>query len=533
MRIDGVRSQHRGIVWGGQGVVAAASPLAVSAGLNMLRRGGSATDAALAAAFVTTVALPDQCGVGGDAFILRYDAKTRTVRASSGSGPSPLKVDASFIRNMGHTRMPLTGIYSIAVPGAVAAYQQAWRDGARLSWQELWQPAIDYARSGVPLGETTIHHIAEESVKISASAALQRKFGGHQKPGDILYQPELARTMESIAQSQGESFYRGPLAQRLLAALKEQGGGFSGPEWQEYQADDGEALSTEYGGYRIFTPPLPSQGFMLLEALNLIEPHGLGGQGYMDTRSIRTMADAVRLAFEDRVQIADINRPQSVQRLLIKNYANMRWGQPPAKMVIDGDRFDGDTTFIVAGDESGNAVCLVHSLGHSFGSGIVAGDTGVLMNNRAGRGFYLNPGANQLAPGKRTMHTLMAWMATDAQGRLQWAGGTPGGDGQPQWNLQLLVNLIDWKLNIQEAVEAPRWTVFPGTDSNVVGLSHELRMESRFPAEVIETLTDWGYPIRLQSGWESGGGAQVIGRAQSGVWMAGSDPRVDGMAGAW
>ncbi|MCY0882197.1 MAG: gamma-glutamyltransferase, partial [Firmicutes bacterium] len=192
----------------------------------------------------------------------------------------------------------------------------------------------------------------------------------------------------------------------------------------------------------------------------------------------------------------------------------------------------GDTTLMAAVDAQGNAAVLVHSLGFSFGSGIVAGSTGIVMNNRAGRGFYLQPGMNQYQGGQEPMSTLMAWMVQDSENRLRFVGGTPGGDGQPQWNLQMLSALLLQHVNVQQAVEAPRWTVGPGTDSDQIDCSPALHMENRWPFEAGD-LPFWPYPLIKQGAWAGGGGAQIIGRDPGGLLSGGSDPRVDGCALGW
>lgn len=537
-RQDGSRSQHRGIAMGQGGIVAAASPLAISYGLQALEQGGTAMDAALAAAFVTTVVLPDQCGIGGDAFILFYDAKLKTVTSIIGAGVSPMGLTADYFLEQGIERMPLYGIHAISVPGAVAAYQEGWKRYSRLTWKWLWQRAIGYARCGVPIGEVTAEHIQNEREKILLEPALTQLFWPnhrHLTAGDILYQPALAATLESIVESEGESFYRGTLGKRIVQTLKSRGSFFDGSEWMTMKAEVKDPFSITYRGKRVYTTPLPSQGFITLEALNLIEPFHLADYGYLNPRAIHLMAEALRRGFKDRLMLVEIGRDDVVRQLLDKKYAQRRIAEfgvdRSGSIGSDWARFLGDTTFIVSADIHGNVACLIHSLGHSFGSGIVAGDTGVLLNNRAGRGFSLHSGSNQLAPRKQTMHTLMAWMVTDEEGNLEWAGGTPGGDGQPQWNLQLLVDLIDWRLNVQEAVESPRWTLYPGTDSNVIGQSEEFRIEERTGHEVLHALRTLGYPLKIQSPWGAGGGAQIIARGAHGIWQGGSDPRVDGAVG--
>lgn len=535
LRRDGARGQHRGIVMAPRFMVASAHPLASAEGIRVLDAGGNAVDAALAMAAVTAVTLPDQCGVGGDALFLIYRARDRRLWAINGVGPAPLGATPERFRELGYHRMPLAGVHAVAVPGAVAGYQAAYRLMATRPWPELWERAVSYAQKGIPVGELTASHIRDQLGKIEHDGWLSRHFlrdGKALEAGQRLTLPELADTLEDIAQSEGESFYRGVLGQRILAALAAQGALFQGPEWTSLTVMPESPWTVTYRGFQVAVPPIPSQGVVMAQALRILDGFDLGQYSFIHPRAVHLMVEAIRQGFYDRLRYLEDGVPGDVIHDLLgeKYVRQVRAAMGvdrvrPLPSVVEGS---GDTTFIAVVDRWANAVCLVHSLGLSFGAGITAGETGVVVNNRAGRGFRLDRGPNRVWPGRRTMSTLMAWMALKDKEPV-FIGGTPGGDGQPQWNLQILVALLDWALNVQEAVEAPRWTVFPGTDSDVLGRMPELRMEGRFPADTRETLKTFGHAVVVQDDWGAGGGAQIIHVAGDHL-EAGSDPRVDGCA---
>jgi gamma-glutamyltranspeptidase/glutathione hydrolase len=277
---------------------------------------------------------------------------------------------------------------------------------------------------------------------------------------------------------------------------------------------------------------------ILLEALNIVEqapPAALAGG---DAAAIHLMAEAIKLAFADRLGYAQDPAfgPSPLAALLSKAWAARRHAEIDMRRAADdvpaGAMQDGDTTYLCTADARGMMVSLIQSVSSAFGSGVIAGDTGVLLNNRVGRGFSLEPGhPNLFAPGKRTMSTLNCYLVTDGDGAPVLVGGTPGGDGQPQWNLQVLVGLIEGGLDAQAAVETPRWTVWPGTDPHDRQNPLELRVETRAGEETIAQLQARGHRIRRMNAWGAGGGAQIIARDPgSGVLAAGSDPRVEGMA---
>ncbi|HET9017522.1 MAG TPA: gamma-glutamyltransferase, partial [Thermomicrobiaceae bacterium] len=284
---------------------------------------------------------------------------------------------------------------------------------------------------------------------------------------------------------------------------------------------------------------LPTQGHIMLEELNILANADVAALGAESADAIHLMAETKKLAYADRLAYSGDPRYVSVplDAILSADFARERFetiDMAHARDQVDAGLIPeraGDTTYLCAVDGDGNAVSFIHSLSAAFGSNVVAGNTGILLNNRAGRGFELVPGhPNVIAPGKRTMHTLNCYMVLE-DGRPRWVGGTPGGDGQPQWNMQVLVNLIDFGLNEQQAIEAPRWTSFPGTDPAGRPNDFELRLEERVPASVIDELRARGHRVRVQGPWAGGGAAQVIGIDQAtGVLAGGSDPRTEGLA---
>ena len=524
------------------GLVATAHPLATLAGINVLQKGGNAFDAALAAAFVTNVVLPNMCGPGGDAFIIAHQAQTGTTVAINGSGKSPLGATPEYYRGLGYQMMPLDGLLSVAVPGAVDAYFQLHRLFGSWPVPELVRPAVDYARFGFPVAPKLSREIAEARGKLSASPAAARTFlhrGEPLPPGAILRQEDLAATLEAIAQGGPDVFYRGEIGRQVAEFSRRHGGLLSEEDLAQHKSEIYEPLRTVYRGWEILQTAPPSQGFMVLEALNILEGYDLATLGPGSPEAIHLLVETKKLVYADRLRYA--GDPEFVKfplrGLLSKEYAARQRVKIRPEHVFQGELFgdpwpfEGDTTYLAVVDRAGNAVSFIHSLSHSFGSGVMVEGTGILLNNRAGRGFTLSEGhPNQLAPGKRTMHTLNCWMIMK-DGRPVFVGGTPGGDGQPQWNVQLITHLLDFGMSPQEAVEFPRWTSFPGTDPALLSSPPELRMEDRFSSEVAKALAEKGHPVKILGSWAAGGGAQIIKiDRERGLLEGGSDPRVEGLA---
>ena len=535
-------------VYGGNGMVAAAHPLAAAAGLAALAGGGNAVDAAVAAAATAAVTMPEMCGLGGDLFALVHapgaNGGPGETRAVLGSGIAPRGATIEQMRahgEAGGTQMPYRGPLAVAVPGMVDAYFALLDRWGSRSFAELAEAAIGHAEAGFPLTRSGAAAIAENADMLAAfpaSAAVFLAGGDVPREGTILRQPDLARTLRRIADKGSADFYRGEIAARIAAFVTEGGGAMSKDDLASHATEFAEPLSTNYRGRTVYQTGLPTQGMILLEALNISEHGALAELGIGSAAGVHLLAEALKLAYADRLGFAQDPAvgDTPLDRLLGKRWAAMRHAgiasDRAAEDVPAGVLTDGDTTYLCAADGRGMMVSLIQSVSSAFGSGLVAGDTGVVLNNRAGRGFSLVEGhPNLFAPGKKTMHTLNCYLVADEAGEMVVAGGTPGGDGQPQWNLQVLTGLIDAGLDVQAALELPRWTVWPGTDPSTLPNPFQLRAEARLGEDALTGLAERGHRVIRQSDWGGGGAAQAIARDPvTGVLAGGSDPRVEGMA---
>ncbi len=532
------RKYHQ-VALGKRGMVASAHPLASLAGLDALREGGNAMDACVTMAAVTSVVMPDMCGLGGDVFAIYWDARTRRAHALNASGIAPRGATLEFFLQRGYRKMPLDGMLSVAVPGAVAAFERALREFGTFSLGRAFRPAIELARDGFPVTPRLHRRIGEYQNKLAKFPATARIFLPGGRPpaiGELLVQKDLAQTMEMIVEGGSEAFYRGPFAQAFYRCSRESGGLFQGDELEEEVVEVYEPWSTTYRGYEVLQTGPVSQGLIMLEELNLLEGFDLAGYDPLHPLVVHLMVEAKKVAFGDRLARAGDPRfiKTDLRELISKEYAAKRQQIIDPQRAMDcqpGPETLGDTTYFCAVDGQGNACSFIHSISMAFGSGVVVPGTGVLLNNRAGRGFVLDAEhPNCIAPGKRTMHTLNCYMVL-REGVPYLVGGTPGGDGQPQWNLQVLVSLLDFGLSVQEAVDLPRWLSFPGTDPAHIDNPLELRMEERFPPETLRVLTAKGHRVRKVAPWGCGGAAQLIMiDPDSGLLLGGSDRRAEGNA---
>ena len=530
-------------------MVGSAHPLVTAAGLGALARGANAVDAAVCAGLVASVVMPEMCGFGGDLFAVVHapassgqgTAETISVH---GSGIAPRAATLEQMREHGGDGgrlMPYRGPLAVAVPGMPDAYAALLGRWGSRSLSEMAAPAIGYAADGYPLsasGAEAIRDSADLLRRFPASAAVFLPGGRVPLSGEILRQTDLGRTLAAYAKDGPDIFYRGDVARRIARFMTGAGGALSADDLADHRTELTASLTTTYRGQTIHQTGLPTQGLILLEALNIAEQADLRTLGVDSAAGIHLLVEAKKLAYADRLaHAADPTfHDTPLDRLLAKEWAQRRFQTiAPDRAAGDtppGGLTDGDTTSLCVADGTGMMVSLIQSVSSAFGSGVVAGDTGVVLNNRAGRGFSLEDGhPNQFAPGKKTMHTLNCYLITAPDGSAIVAGGTPGGDGQPQWNLQTIAGLIDADLDAQAAVELPRWTSWPGTDPDTLPNPYELRVEERFDPRAIEELETRGHAIRRLGPWGAGGAAQVICRdPDTGVLAGGSDPRAEGLA---
>jgi gamma-glutamyltranspeptidase / glutathione hydrolase len=523
-----------------RGMIASASPEAATVGLHVLLEGGNAFDAAVATAAVEGLTLPASCGLGGDAFAVLYDARTGQVHAINGSGGAPKAASRDYYVSRGLSAMPLEGLHSASVPGAAHAYWTLHQRFGSRPWAELLQPAIQYAEEGIPVSWKMHRWIANSRAKLEQFASSMTVLfpdGDAPRAGSRLRWPGYARSLRQLAEGGAEAFYRGPIGAEIARYAQENGGLFTREDFAQHTTEVYDPIRTTYQGIEVCQTRPPSQGLLVLEMLNILEGFDLGAYGFGSADTIHVQAEAKKLAFADRLRYAGDPRFVDVplDALLSKSFAARRRravdlshaaGAVPGALPED---LHGDTTSFCVADGQGNAISLIHSLSAGWGSGVVAGQTGIMLNNRAGRGFTLEEGhPNVIAGGKRTMHTLNTYLLL-RDGALYGVGNTPGGDMQPQWNVQVICNLVDFGMDVQQAVEAPRWYSFPGTDPANQGQPMELRLESRFDPSVRAELAARGHQVVELGPWD-GGWCEVILRTPEGTLIGGSDPRGGGVA---
>ena len=538
---------NRPDVRGTRGAVSSDHPLATAAGHAVLLRGGTATDAAVAMAAVLAVVRPHMNGVGGDAFALFYDGATGVVTALNGSGRAGHRATPSFFTDRGHEEIPGVGAASVSVPGAVAAWIDAHERYGSLPLEELLAPAIRYAREGFPVSWRLRSDFAAQGGDLNdPGRALYLPGGEPPAEGALLRNPALAATLERIAASGRDGFYRGPVAERIADFVEARGGYLTAQDLARHTSTWVEPVSRSYLGHRFWVLPPNTQGVAMLAQMGMAERFDLARMGRGSADYLHTLIEIKKLAFADRDRwVADPEHSDvPVDRMLDPAYLHARAdlidptraatdvrsgiGSPGAGGAGEGPgrrKDDGDTVYLTAVDAQGNAVSWIQSLFAGFGSGLLEPETGVLLQNR-GALFTLEAGhPNRVAPGKRPYHTLTPSLATRDRG-LAFTIGTPGGDSQTQSILQIVNNLLLFGMSPQAAVEAPRYRSYGGTS---------VAIEDRVPDPVRDELRDRGHRLRVVHGWTSTfGGAQMI-RVEpgSGTLTAAADPRREAYALAW
>ena len=535
----------RSIAFAQRGMIATDHALASAAGLRVLQDGGNAIDAATCAAGVLGVVLPMMGGIGGDTFLVYYEAAAGRVGTVVGSGAAPRAATLDYFASRGHRTMPPRGMLAPSVPGAVdamAASLGRWGSG-RFTLGQLLEPAIAYAEGGFPVTEKAAAWFDAGAEMLSgypSSARVYLANGRAPRAGEILVQADLGRSLRTLAQEGARALYEGDLAARLAGYARARDGLLDRTDLAAHSTEFAEPVSTTYGDLVIYAPPPPSQAFVMLEMVNILAQDDLGALPWESSQAIHLAVEAKKLAFADR--LAYVGDPRHVEnslpRLLSAEYARQRRRALDPLRAQDAAAAGtvheqvGETTAFVVADGAGNVCSYITSLSNGFGCGEVADGTGILLNNRAGRGFSLVPGhPNAIAPGKRTMHTLMAFLATrGGHPCLAWA--TRGGDGQAQWDFQVWSGIVHHGMGIQEAVERPRWLSFPASDPATIDSPFELRMEAGFPPETYDALRRLGH--RVMTPRPSDGGVQVVTRdRERQVYGGASDPRADGCAIGW
>ncbi len=512
------------------GMVASCHPLASLAGVEVLKSGGTVVDAAVATNAVLGVTQPNYCGVGGDWFCLYHEAATRRVHFLNGAGRSGSRATLDELGRRGHERVPTYGPASVSVPGVTRAWRMLLERFGTRPLKTLLAPAVHYARDGFPISDIVSQAITERA-RTNDDPEWRRVFlpgGTAPATGQCFRQPDLAATLAELGDDP-ELFYRGRVARAIADRVASEGFLTAG-DLAEHTGEWGEPLSTTYRGYTIYETPPPTQGLAALMTLNLIEGFDLAAYPIHSVEHLHLLLEATKLAYADRDRwVADPARERvAVARLLDKQYAarrRQRIDPDKAQRAEFGDP-DGDTTGFVVADGRGNVVSVIQSLYKSWGSGVVAPGTGVVLQNR-GAYFNTDPAhPNQLAPRKRPFHTLMACVVT--RGEEPVLGySTMGGDGQAMFHTQGLTNVLDYGMEIQEAIERPRFVYGPMDPGDITDTA---RIEGRVPIEVREGLARKGHQVLAVSDWFVRMGHAHGITLSDGTLRGGADPRGDGAA---
>ncbi len=532
--VDGQdRGQGRSMVISKHGIVAAESPLAAQAGVRMLERGGNAVDAAIAANAVMGVVAPMSNGIGGDLFAIVYDAKANKLYGLNASGWAPKGLSIELLKKQGLREMPQRGVHSITVPGAVDGWQKLADKFGRKKLSEVLGPAIHTAEEGFPVTELvgSLWAGAQDLLRgDEAAAATYLVQDRAPRVGEVFRNADLAWSLRQIAERGRDAFYKGEISRKLLEAMKKHGGTMTEQDLAEYSSEWVEPISTTYRGWTVYELPPNGQGIAALEMLNILEKFPLAEYGHNSTRALHTMIEAKKLAYADLLHYIGDPRGQKlpVAAMLSKEHAAQR-----AKLIdpehancdaAAGDVAGGtDTIYLSVVDGEGNMVSLIQSNYEGFGSGLVAAGTGFALHDR-GALFTLEAGTpNALAGRKRPLHTIIpAFMQKD---QVRVAFGIMGGWNQSQAHAQFAANVVDFKMNIQAAMEAARFSKhsFAGCD---------VAMESRIPGNVRNELAAKGHRMEVKGVFSGfmGGGQAVLRDFAAGVNYGASDARKDGAA---
>jgi len=536
-----------------RGMVAAPHYLAAEAGVWALQQGGNAVDAAVAANVVLSVIYPHMAGLGGDALFMLWHPGRRQPICLNGSGHAGYQATIQFYRDRGHEDVPPRGpLAANTVPGAVAAWGDVHTRWGALPWEQLFEPAIHYAERGFPVTANLACWLEREQKildRYSASRGIFLRDGQPCREGQVLVQKDLAQTLRAVADDGPQAFYTGELGEAIVAYLEEHGAPLTRQDLRDHHSDWLDPLSVTYRGRTVYEFPPSSQGVAALLSLNLLEGYDLTAMGDNSAPYYHTMVEVVKAALADLdAQIADPNYVAlPLRELLAPEYAARRRGLIlPGQARAPADYASGillqkelcppapaatrATAYIAAADAEGLTVSLIQSLHSEFGSAVVAGGTGVLLQN-SGASFTLGPDdPNRLQPHKRPFQRLMPGLVFE--GERPWLiFGASGGEGEPQTHAALITRTVDFGYNVQQAIEAPRWLF-----GRTWGAETEaLNIEGRVPDSVLRQLRELGHEVRVMSDWSDlmGQAQGIIVDAERRVFHGGADPRGDGQAIGW
>jgi gamma-glutamyltranspeptidase/glutathione hydrolase len=513
-----------------RGMVASCHPLASLAGVDVLRAGGTVADAAVATNAVLAVTQPSYCGLGGDWFCLYYHAGTRRVHFLNGAGRAGSRAGLAELGRRGLAGVPPRGPGSVSVPGVTRAWAMLLERFGSRPLGALLEPAVHHAREGFPISDIICQAIREFAPQ-TTDPEWHRVFapgGRFPQTGECFRQPDLARTLTELG-AEPNLFYRGRVARAIAARLADEGF-VTAADLDRHEGEWGEPISTSYRGYTVYETPPPTQGVAALLGLNLLEGFDVARLPVHSPEHLHLLIEVTKLAYADRDRwVADPAHAElPTARLLSKAYAaaRRRAFDPDKAGPYQAGELDGDTTGFVVADGQGDVLSVIQSIYKSFGSGVVAPGTGVVLHNR-GAYFNTDPAhPNCFAPGKRPFHTLLASVVT-RDDRPVLGYSTMGGDGQATFHLQTLTNVLDYGMDVQEAIERPRFIYGPIDPGDI---RDHVRIEGRVPAESLEGLARRGHQLLPVSDWFLRMGHAHAVSIHGGTLRGGADPRGDGAA---
>lgn len=541
-RITGRNFATRSEVIARQGIAATSHPLATQVALEILKLGGSAVDAAIAANALLGLVEPTGCGIGGDLFAIVWDAKSNELYGLNGSGRSPQGLTIDYFRKNKLKSIPSFGPLPVTVPGCVDGWDELHRKFGKLSIEEILNPAITYAEEGFPLTEVVAYYWATNAAKLQSFPGFADVFmpdGNTPAKGELFKNPALAQTYRRLAEAGLRSFYEGEMAEQIAAYMKENGGFLSASDLNNHRSEWVKPITTNYRGYDVWQLPPNGQGLAVLQMLNILELYDIKSMGYGSEEYIHLFVEAKKLAFEDRAKFyADPTFAEiPVTKLLSKNYAAERakliQPQKAGKSYPPGIVETDNTIYLTVADAEGNMISLIQSNYRGMGSGMTPAGLGFVLQDR-GESFSLEAGhPNVYTPGKRPFHTILPGFVTK-NGKPWMSFGLMGGAMQPQGHVQVLVNMIDFEMNLQEAGDAMRISHEGSTEptGNPMSDGGWVNLESGFNYETIRELMKKGHRVKFDLGGY--GGYQAIMRDPvSGIYYGASESRKDGQAAGY
>jgi len=539
-RITGEKFASRSEVIGQNGVVATSHPLATQIGIDILKKGGTAVDAAIAANIALGLMEPTGSGIGGDLFAIVWDAKEEKLFGLNASGPSPKSLSLNYFKEQNLTKIPPFGPLPVTVPGAVDGWVKLHERFGNQSFSSLFQPTINYAREGHPVSETIAYYLDRSGETLKQYPNFKEVWmreGETPKKGEIFKNPKLADTLEIIAKEGRAGFYEGKVAKKIAEFIQEQGGFLTYEDLSGFNSEWVEPVSTDYRGYEVWELPPNGQGIVALQILNILENFNLKEMGLFSSDYVHLFTEAKKLAFADRSKhYADPNFSKiPIAELLSKDYAKKRASlinlDEASKVDESGIPAGGDTIYLTVADQYGNMVSLIQSNYRGMGSGMVPPGLGFMLQNRGELFSLKEDHANVVEGGKRPFHTIIPAFVTK-EGKPFVSFGVMGGATQPQAQAQIVINLIDFGYNLQEAGDAPR-IVHSGssqpTDERMTD-GGSLSLESGFGTDIVGELKSKGHKVEYKKGIF--GGYQAI-MLKDGVYLGASESRKDGQASGY